>query len=236
MEERNDYYVYLYYHQKDGVKGEPFYVGKGSGGRCSDKTCHRSDDFKAIIETGDYTWDKIAENLTEHLAFFIEEDTIREIGLENLLNTEQPNGNYNYNNAPSGEECYNYGKPRTEEQKKASRIKQCSIIEIEGVLYNGQYTAAKAYNVSRSTIHYWLVKGIKGAKVIQQASKQVHSGLAGKMAKRNQGYAYFYEGLTYIGKKETAEKLNVSATTVGRWAIDPRHSMQRVKFKHLKDE
>jgi len=235
MEERNDYYVYLYYHQKDGVKGEPFYVGKGSGSRCSDKT-RRNDDFKAIIETGDYTWDKIAENLTEHLAFFIEEDTIREIGLENLLNTEQPNGNYSYNNAPSGEECYNYGKPRTEEQKKAQRIKQCSIIEIEGVLYNGQYMAAKAYNVSRSAIKYWLVKGIKGAKVIQQASKQVHPGLQSKGAKRNQGYAYFYEGLTYIGGRETAEKLNISRTTVQNWAKDPRHSMQRVKFKHLKDE
>ena len=236
MKERNDYYVYLYYHQKDGVKGEPFYVGKGTGARCSDKTSSRSDDFLAIIETGDYTWDKIAENLTEHLAFFIEEDTIREIGVENLLNTEQPNGNYSYNNAPSGEEHYNYGKPRTEEQKKAQRIKQCSIIEIEGVLYNGQKMAGEAYNVSRSAIKYWLVKGIKGAKVIQQATKRVHPDLQSKGAKKNLGYAYFYEGLTYIGKKETAEKLNVSATTVGRWAKNPKHPMQRVKFKDLKDE
>ena len=236
MEERNDYYVYLYYHQKDGVKGEPFYVGKGSTNRCSDKTSGRSDDFKAIIETGDYTWDKIAENLTEHLAFFIEEDTIREIGLENLLNTEQPEGNYSYNNCPAGEEHYQYGKPRTEEQKKAQRTKQCSIIEIEGVLYNGQYTASKAYNVSRSTIKYWLIKGIKGAKVIQQASKQVHPGLQSKMSKRNQGYAYFYKGLTYIGGRETAEKLSISRTTVERWAKDPNHSLQRVKFKNLKDE
>ena len=236
MEERNDYYVYLYYHQKDGVKGEPFYVGKGSRARCSDKTSGRCDDFKAIIETGDYTWDKIAENLTEHLAFFIEEDTIREIGLDNLLNTEQPDGNYAYNNAPFGEEHHQYGKPRTEEQKKAQRIKQCSIIEIEGVLYNGQVMAAKAYNVSRSAIKYWLVKGNKGAKVIQQATKRVHPDLQSKGAKKNLGYAYFYEGLTYIGKKETAEKLNVSATTVGRWAKNPKHPMQRVKFKDLKDE
>jgi len=235
MEERNDYYVYLYYHQKDGVKGEPFYVGKGSGPRCSDKTSGRSDDFKAIIETGDYTWDKIAENLTEHLAFFIEEDTIREIGVDNLLNTEQPNGNYAYNNCPSGKEHPGYGKPRTDEMKKASRIKQCSIIEIEGVLYNGQVMAAKAYNVSRSAIKYWLVKGIKGAKVIQQAVKKVRPELSGKIA-RKQGYAYFYKGLTYIGGNETAEKLNVSRRTVERWAKDPRHSMQRVKFKDLKDE
>jgi len=235
MEERNDYYVYLYYHQKDGVKGEPFYVGKGSGGRCYDKTTGRTNDFLAIIKTGDYTWDKIAENLTEHLAFFIEEDTIREIGVENLLNTEQPNGNYSYNNAPSGEEHYNYGKPRTEEQKKASRIKQCSIIEIEGVLYNGQVMAAKAYNVSRQAIKYWLVKGIKGAKVIQQAVKKVHPELSGKMA-RKQGYAYFYEGLTYIGGRETAKKLSISRRTVERWARNPKHAMQRVKFKDLKDE
>jgi len=236
MEERNDYYVYLYYHQKDGVKGEPFYVGKGSTTRCSDKISGRSDDFKAIIETGDYTWDKIAENLTEHLAFFIEEDTIREIGLENLLNTEQPNGNYSYNNSPSGEAHPGYGKPISDERKKASRIKQCSIIEIEGVLYNGQVMAAKAYNVSRSTIQYWLVKGIKGAKVIQQATKRVRPGMGGKMAKRNRGYAYFYKGLTYIGGRETAEKLSISRSTVERWARNPKHSMQRVKFKDLKDE
>ena len=236
MEERNDYYVYLYYHQKDGVKGEPFYVGKGSRGRCSQKTCNRSDDFKAIIKTGDYTWDKIAENLTEHLAFFIEEDTIREIGVDNLLNTEQPNGNYSYNNASSGDAHYHYGKPISDEQKKAARIKQCSIIEIEGVLYNGQRMAGKAYNVARSTIQYWLVKGIKGAKVIQQASKQVHPGLQSKGAKRNRGYAYFYKGLTYIGGRETAEKLSISRATVERWAKDPKHSMQRVKFKDLKDE
>ena len=236
MEERNDYYVYLYYHQKDGVKGEPFYVGKGSGTRCYDRTTGRSDDFKATIETGDYTWDKIAENLTEHLAFFIEEDTIREIGVDNLLNTEQPEGNYSYNNSLSGEEHHQYGKLRTDEQKKASRIKQCSIIEIEGVLYNGQVMASKAYNVSRAAIQYWLVKGIKGAKVIQQASKQVHPGLQSKGAKRNRGYAYFYKGLTYIGGRETAEKLSISRATVERWAKDPKHSMQRVKFKDLKDE
>ena len=236
MEERNDYYVYLYYHQKDGVKGEPFYVGKGSGSRCYDKTSSRSDDFLAIVETGDYTWDKIAENLTEHLAFFIEEDTIREIGVDNLLNTEQPEGNYSYNNAPTGEQHHLYGKSRTDEQKKAQRIKQCSIIEIEGVLYNGQVMAAKAYNVSRPAIKYWLVKGIKGAKVIQQAVKKVRPELSGKMAKRNRGYAYFYEGLTYIGGREAGEKLNVSRTTVENWARNPKHSMQRVKFKDLKDE
>lgn len=73
MDERKDYYVYIWY-----IKGtnEVFYIGKGTGRRYK-QTSNRNKFFNDMYESHDCDVKKIYENLTEAEAFQKEMETIK---------------------------------------------------------------------------------------------------------------------------------------------------------------
>lgn len=86
LDPRNKYYVYLYYNEA----GTPYYVGKGTGSRCTDE--HGS-----IPVPPDHMIIKVLENVDEETALKKEKQLIelhrREVDGGTLLNTVVPTGN-----------------------------------------------------------------------------------------------------------------------------------------------
>lgn len=77
-------YVYIHYRKDNG---KPFYVGKGNNKRAWVKG-GRPKEWSIVAENCGYDVSIVKDNLTEDEAFELEKQTISEIGLENLTNTD----------------------------------------------------------------------------------------------------------------------------------------------------
>lgn len=109
MNNYNIFYVYIHY--KLDIN-EPFYVGKGYGGRCFCKD--RSPHWKNIVNKHGYTIKIISKNLSEQEAHNLEKSLIKEIGRSDLDLGPL------INLTDGGEGCY--GHLHSEETKNKMRL------------------------------------------------------------------------------------------------------------------
>ncbi len=85
MSEEKKYYVYVHRYASGPKEGQVFYVGKGSGGRCSDRQ-GRNIHWKRIVEKYGFSHSIVLLIGNEECAFSFEKAVIGFFGKKNLCN------------------------------------------------------------------------------------------------------------------------------------------------------